>query len=235
MFVDYVTRGVKAGVVAGLVFGLFVALVLNPLVGYADAAGHDHGEDSAVSFAVTETVSAVSGVLWGVLLGGVVFGVGFYLLEPLLPGSGALRSYVLAGMGFLTASGAPWVALPPTPGVETALPTEIRLALYGGLMIIGALLSLLALAAYDRLRSRGRAVATAAAALSLTPLAVPAAFAPATTADAALPPSLSVGVTGAVVFGQLLLWLLLAATHARFHAAGPHADGAAASSPVAAD
>ncbi|WP_338740897.1 CbtA family protein [Haloplanus salilacus] len=245
MFVDYVTRGVEAGLVAGLVFGLFVATVVNPMVGYAEAVGHGHDHDVAghdhsggegvVSLAATETVSVLSGVLWAVLLGAVVFGVGFYLLEPLLPGSGRLRSYVLAAAGFVSVSGAPWLVLPPRPGVETALPAATRLALYGGMMVAGALLCLLALVAYDRLRPRGRAVALMVAGLALTPLAVPASLAPTPGVAGDLPPELAAGLVGLIVFGQALLWLCLAATHARLHTDRSHADAATSGDPVAAD
>lgn len=245
MFVDYVTRGVKAGVVAGLVFGLFVAAVVNPMVGYAEAVGgghddggadHDHAEGGGVvSLAVTETVSVLSGVLWGVLLGGVVFGAGFYLLEPILPGSGRLGSFLLAGMGFVSVSGAPWLALPPRPGVEASLPAETRLALYGGMLVAGASLCLLALVAYDRLRPRGRAVAAAAAGLALTPLAAAAALAPTPGGGSGLPSDLAAGLFGLTVFGQVLLWCCLAAVHASLRADRSHADAAAGGDPVAGD
>lgn len=244
MFVDYVTRGVKAGVVAGLVFGLFVALVVNPMVGYAEAVGHghdqgiaDHGHASGegiASLAATETMSVLSGVLWAVLLGAVVFGVGFYLLEPLLPGRGRRRSYVLAAAGFVSVSGAPWLVLPPRPGVEGTLSAEMRLAWYGGMMVAGASLCLLALVAYDRFRARSRAVAVAAAGLALTPLALPAALAPTPGVESNLPPELATGLVGLIVFGQVLLWLLLAGVHASLRAGRSHA-AETSGDPVAAD
>ncbi len=224
------TRGVKAGLVAGLAFGLLVALVANPLVAFADELGHEGGHatdgqhadhhaahDGAVSAAVTNAVSAVSGVLWGVLLGGVVFGVAFALLEPAIPGTGAAKSYVLAAAGFLTVSGAPWLALPPQPpGAEQTLPTATRLPLYAGMMVAGALACLLAGALYLRVRERrGRVVATVAASLSLGLLAVPAALAPTNEVTHSLPAALSSGLVGLVVLGQAFLWLALAAVHAR--------------------
>ncbi len=254
MLVAYLTRGVKAGLVAGLAFGLLVALVANPLVGYADglggdahAAAGDHGEaghhhgaategghaESAVSAAVTRAVSVVSGVLWGVLLGGVVFGAGFYFLEPAIPGAGAAKSYLLAGAGFVTFSGAPWLVFPPRPpGVEAALSVDARLALYGGMMVAGALACLAAGWTYGRVReARGRAAATAAAAVSFVALSVPVTLAPANPVESALPADLTTGVTGLVVFGQVLLWVVLGAAHARFRradaaAAGTGLDGA---------
>jgi hypothetical protein len=247
MFVDYVTRGVKAGVVAGLVFGVFLALVANPMIGFAEelghgagdaAAAHGHGateghghEAAAVSHGLTEAVSALSGVLWGVLLGAVVFGAGFYLLEPILPGSGGTGSYALALVGFVAVSGAPWLALPPRPpGAEGSLPPETRIALYAGMMVAGAVAGLLALFAYDRLHdARGRAVALAAATATL---AVPVVLAPTAGTGGELPSELAAGVTGLIVFGQALLWLLLAAVHARLHAGHQRTT---AGTPVAAD
>lgn len=245
MLVAHLTRGVKAGVVAGLVFGLFVAAVANPLVAYAagtDAAvegGHDHaagghgGEDhGTVPAAVTGLASVAAGALWAVLLGGLVFGAGYFLLEPALPGTGATRSYVLGGAGFLTVSGAPWLVLPPAPpGAEQSLPVGTRLALYAGMVLAGALACLLAGLVYDRLRGRGRRVAVAAtgAAPALALLAVPAALAPTNAVEASLAPGLRAGLTGLAVFGQLLLWLALATAHARL---APDTAAAAATGPA---
>jgi len=246
MLAAYVVRGLKAGLVAGLAFGLLVALVANPLVAFTDELGHeaggehaadgghagdgDHaaeaahaegqdGHHSAVSAAVTDLVSVGSGVLWGLLLGAVAFGVAFYFVEPALPGTGATKHYVLAAAGFLTASGAPWLVLPPQPpGVEQGLPTETRLLLYGGMMVAGAVVSLLAVTVYSRLRAdRGRAVAAAAAMVPLGLLAVPAALAPTNAVTHSLPADLATGMTGLIVFGQAFLWVVLAATHARLH------------------
>ncbi|RDI70266.1 CbtA family protein [Halopelagius longus] len=228
MFFTYVKRGVKAGVVAGLVFGLLVALVGNPFIAFADefggaghhADGHTHetGEshhDSAVSAAVTNAVSVVSGVLWGVLLGGVVFGVAYYFLEPAIPGTGGTKSYLLAVAGFVTASGAPWLALPPQIGAEQSLPTDTRLLVYGGMMVAGAFVCLLSGFAYDRLRGEyGRATAAVVAVFPFGLLAIPVALAPSNSVESALPSEFAVGLTGMVVFGQALLWLVLAGTHA---------------------
>jgi hypothetical protein len=229
MLTSYITRGVKAGLLAGLVFGVLVALVANPLVGFADELGHDqpatgdhaeHGDahhESAVSGAVTHGVSVVSGVLWGVLLGGVVFGVAYYFLEPLIPGTGATKSYLLAAAGFITVSGAPWLVLPPQPpGAELAVATDTRLLLYGGMMVAGALVCVLAGALYSRLRpSRGRRLAAVLALAPFALLVIPAVLSPVAPARGAVPPELATGLAGLVVFGQSVLWLLLAGTHAR--------------------
>ncbi|WP_323674177.1 CbtA family protein [Halorubellus sp. PRR65] len=244
MFGVHVRRGLQAGALAGLAFGLLVALVANPLVGYADELAHADGghaeandahrddaeaahadgdtthqsdhHESAVSMPTTNAVSVLAGVLWGVLLGGVVFGAAFALLEPAIPGSGATRSYVLAAAGFVTVSGAPWLVLPPQPpGVEHALATDARIALYAAMMVAGALACLLAGGTYRRLRARrGRVVATTGAALSLGVLAVPALLAPSVGVSHSLPGALATGLTGLVVVGQALLWLLLATVHA---------------------
>lgn len=243
MLAAHVERGVKAGVVAGLVFGLFVALVANPLVAFADELAGDTGHaadqhgsapeevhhDSAVPATMTDGASVVAGVLWGILLGGVVFGVAFYFLEPLIPGTGGTKSYLTAAAGFVSASGAPWLVLPPQPpGVEHPVPTETRLLVYGGLMVAGAAVCLLAAVLYDRLEeTRGRVVATCAAVLPFGLLAIPAVHSPVAPVTHPLPPELAAGLTGTVVFGQVLLWLLLAGTHARLRrrsADGPPSD-----------
>lgn len=211
MFADYVTRGVTAGAVAGLVFGLFVALVADPFVGFADGLAQSEGGGSLV----TTAVSVLSGVLWGVFLGGVVFGVAFYFLEPALPGGGLTQRLLLAAAGFLTVSGAPWLVVPPRlPGVESTLDTTTALALYGGMLVAGAVASLLAILLFARLRdSYGQSVAAAAAVLPLSLLAVPALLSPAAVASGSSPARLATAITGMVVFGQVLLWLVLAATH----------------------
>lgn len=223
MLVEHVSRGVKAGIVAGLAFGLLVALVANPLIGFADGLAHgDHHEtgegehhESAVSAAVTDTVGVLAGVLWGVLLGGVVFGGVFYLLEPVIPGGGAAKSYLLGAAGFITVSGAPWLALPPRVGAEVLLAGPTRAALYGGMMVAGGVACLLSGLVYRRLAGRSRPLALVGASVPLCLLAVPAVLAPPATTGTPLAAALSNGLTGLVVFGQALLWLLLAATHAR--------------------
>lgn len=238
MLAAYLRRGVKAGVVAGLVFGLLVALVANPLVAFADELGHGDGHatgdqhgsatgvsnggeqhDSAVSAAVTNGVSIVSGVLWGILLGGVVFGIVYYFLEPTIPGTGTTKSYLLAAAGFVTVSGAPWLVLPPQPpGVEQALPTGTRIALYGGMMLAGAVACLLAGFVYGRIQeTHRRATAAVAAMFPLCLLAVPVALSPVNAVERSVQSGLAVGLTGLTVFGQALLWLLLAGMHARLH------------------
>lgn len=231
MLATHVKRGMKAGAVAGLVFGLFVAIVANPFVAFADDLGtggehagdyHDETEAAHQDAAPATAASAVSvaaGVLWGVLLGAVVFGVAFSFLEPLVPGTGGTKSYLLAAAGFVTVSGAPWLVLPPQPpGVEQALPTETRLLVYGGMMVAGATVCLLAGLLYDRLRpTRGRVTASAVAVLPFGLLAIPVVLSPANPVESTLPAELATGLVGMMVFGQALLWLLLAGAHARLH------------------
>ena len=241
MLADYLTRGVKAGLVVGLVFGLFMTVVANPVIAFADEqnhaaseGGHGHGGDGAhheagghggdgahhggaVSTAVNKTVSVVASGLWAVLFGGVVFGIGYYFLEPAIPGTGKTKSYVLGAAGFVTVSGAPWLVLPPaSPGAQQSLPTDTRILLYGGMMLAGALVCLLAGFTYNRVdQSNGRALAAVAALLPFGLLAVPAVLAPTNAVQGALAPGLRSGVIGLIVFGQILVWLLLAAVHAQ--------------------
>lgn len=220
MFRRYLERGLAAGAVGGLAFGLFVAVVGNPLVRAVESLGHHHaahgGHESAVSATVTNVVSVGGGVLWGLLLGGVVFGALYYFLEPAIPGDGATKRYVLAAAGFVTASGAPWLVVPPKPpGVESTVAVGTQQLLYGGMVLAGALACMLAGYAYDRLRGRGVRWQFAAVG-ALAPfalLAVPAlAFSVPTTGD--VPAAMTVAYRGFVVFGQATLWFVLASAHA---------------------
>jgi hypothetical protein len=224
MLFGYLTRGLAAGLVAGLVFGLFMALVGNPLLGLAEAsagAGHAHaaaGTDAAnpglVSATVTRLVAIVSGILWGLLLG-LAFGLALFLLEPVLPDSPAVASAVLAGAGFLTASGAPWLVLPPQPpGVAYAVGTDTRLLVYGGMMLVGGIVALLSILASHRVQANGPGAAVLAGLAPLALLAIPVWFAPSMGVEPVLAPALRATVRGAIVFGQVAIWTTLAATHA---------------------
>lgn len=218
MLWDSLRRGLAAGLVAGLAYGLFVALVGNPLVeylaGHATHAGHDHaGHADAVAELTTAAVSVGSAVLWGLFLG-AAFGVAYYLFEPALPG-GEGRPYLLALAGFLTVSGVPWLALPPVPpGVGQALSMDTRILIYLGSMGLGALVCALAVAGYNRTRSKGRSVGIAAAAAPFALLAVPVLVVPAN-ALGGLPAELATAYRWLVVLGQLALWLVLAAAYVR--------------------
>lgn len=226
MFRAYLERGLLAGAVGGLAFGLFVAVLGNPLVGYVEELGHaaeaggHHGADHgghAVSATVTTLVSVGGGVLWGLLLGAVFFGVGYYFLEPAIPGTGATKRYVLASAGFVTVSGAPWLLVPPQPaGVELALPTGTRVLVYGGMALAGALCCVLAGSAYTRLTARGTDWRAAAVA-SLVPLATLAGLAlagPTIGTTGEVPAGMAAVYRGVVVFGQVWLWVVLAGAHA---------------------
>lgn len=258
MLYEYLTQGVKAGLLAGVVFGLLMAGVANPLVAHADALNHDGGgehagevggdhehghaaggegeahNDAALPTAVNRGVSVLAGGLWAVLLGGVFFGVVYYFLEPAIPGTGASKSYVLGAAGFVTVSGAPWLALPPvSPGAQQSLAASTRLPLYAGMMIFGALTCLLAGYAYNRAsESNGRATGVAVAMLPFGLLVIPALLAPTNAVTGGLSPALRNGLTGLFVFGQALLWLLLAVGHARFvdHASDASGMGVPSSS-----
>lgn len=232
MIRSYVERGLLAGSAGGLAFGLFVALVGNPLVGYVEELGHAAGEgqhsgaaaseaahhagEGLLPGAVTSAVSVSGGILWGLLLGAVFFGVVYYFFEPAIPGEGATKRYVLAGAGFVTVSGAPWLVLPPQPaGVEATLPTETRILWYGGMLLAGAAVCLLAGLVYRRLSLRGarRPVATVAALAPLALLAIPVVAAPAAGATGEVPAEMALAYRGFVVFGQATLWFFLASVH----------------------
>lgn len=249
MFRAYALRGAKAGLVAGLAFGLFVALVGNPLIAAAEgglggadveshdgggaAEHHDHGAGeshdhaaSAVSAAVTDVVGVASAVLWGLLLG-IGFGVAYFFLEPTLPDSAVGGRLALAGAGFVTLSGAPWLALPPgAPGGEAALPTETRLALYGGAMVAGAVASGVALLAWRRLRPRGRLAGVAGALAPFAGLLLVAVTLPVGGTGTLPTGGLGRTVAGVVAFGQIGLWTAIALAHAHFSgSAGGTATG----------
>lgn len=181
-----------------------------------ESGGHGHG--SAVSMAVTKAVSAAASGFWAVLFGAVAFGIAFFFLEPTLPGTAGAKSYVMAAIGFITVSGAPWLALPPAaPGMEQALGTQTRLAIYGGMMVAGLVASLLSLFAYDRVSDdHGRAVGVLAALVPLALLPVAALLAPANPMHGSLPPALVQTFQGFVITTQMALWFGLASVHAWF-------------------
>jgi hypothetical protein len=189
--------------------------------GATEGTGHsdqnDHSHDGTPSLAVTKTVSILSGGLWAVLLGCVFFGVIYYVAEPAIPGAGTTKSYVLGGMGFVTVSGAPWLVVPPTPpGAKQSLPVDTRLLLYAGMMVAGLLACVLAGIVYNRLEATtGRPAAAVGAVVSLAVVAIPAMIAPTNAVQTALSAELQAGLLGLFVFGQVLLWLVLATVHAR--------------------
>jgi len=220
-------RGIIAGAVAGAVYGLFVWLVVNPLTAAVEHASraHEHSEagpvveaEPVVSELATAVASAGGGVLWGILLG-AGFGVAYFLFEPTLPGKG-LRAYVLAGAGFLTVSVGPWAVLPPaTPSAEALLPIKTRIAIYGAMMIAGAVVAATSIFAYNRVAPRrGRVVAIVTATVPLAALAVVSVFSPAFFGESGVTVELATAYQWTVVFGQAGLWALIATAFARLDA-----------------
>ncbi|MBZ6495832.1 CbtA family protein [Natrinema longum] len=235
MLVDYLERGVLAGSIAGIAYGAYMTFVANPLIGHmegladgGEAEGHAHGAGEhahaagghaheagehahAVSEATTAAVSIGSGVLWGILLGGI-FALAFYFLEPALPGRGRAKTYVLAGAGFLTASVAPWLVLPPTtPGAEQAFDPTLRIAMYAGMMAVGAVVAALSIDGYKRVSKRSRPLGGITAAVPIVALvAVTTVAAPAIVDSGAMPADLVAAFRGLTVLSQAALWALVA-------------------------
>lgn len=213
MLAGHLRRGAAAGIAGGCYYGAFLALVGEPLVALAE--GYEAGGAAHGGGVLSASASIGAGLAWGVLLGVVAFGAAYYLVGPAIPGRGAVRSYLLGAAGFVTVSGAPWLLLPPVPpGVESGLPTRVRLAWYAGMVVAGAVACGLAGAAYGRLRDRGRLLAVAVAATPLAGLAVPAVLVPATTAAGPAPPDLVSAFRWTTVFGQATLWFVMASAHA---------------------
>lgn len=219
MITDSFKRGIAAGIVAGLAYGLFLALVGNPLVEYLEHAGHGHGHEhgpgpAAVSELTAAVVSVGSGVLWGILLG-AAFGVAYYLFEPSLPGAGTTKAYVLAGAGFLTVSGVPWLALPPVaPGAEQALATDVRLVVYGAMMAFGATICVLSVGLYRYVRHEHDAFTGHAAGIAAMPFAlcaIPILLVPVTVSGGS--GGLATAFQWLVVLGQVALWTIIAAVY----------------------
>ena len=225
MLTEYLQRGVLAGVGAGLAYGLYVAAVANPLTEYVDDAGHegghaDHGHGHAhegaehvVSETTTAIVSVGSGVLWAVLLGGL-FAIALYFLEPALPGSDGLKSYVLAGAGFLTVSATPWLVVPPAaPGADHAYGVETRIGIYVALVALGAAVSAASVLAYKRAAPRHPALGVLAAA---APIVATAVVLPLATPTIVTQPDVSGDLVTAyqalAALSQAAIWALIAGT-----------------------
>jgi len=213
----YLTRGVSAGAVAGVAYGLFTAVVAGPLVEAIGHASHDHSHHAADAAAVAEPITTLvsvgGGLLWATLLGGG-FGLALFVFEPALPGGRSRRHYVLAGCGFLTVSAIPWLVLPPaTPASHHLYGVDARLAIYGGLVGVGAAVAAAAVAGYRNAAPRHRLLGVAAGA---APIVGAVAVLPAVTPTIVTHPGLSTDLVAAyeavVMFGQAGLWLLIAAT-----------------------
>ena len=236
MTTEYLERGALAGAAGGLFYGLFQATVGNAFTAGLETfeSGHSHGGGPVVDGAATAAVSVGGGVLWGLLFGVAAFGIGYYFLEPALPGDGVVSRLALALAGFLTVSGAPWLVLPPQPpGVEQTLPTATRILWYAGMMAAGALVVGLCGVVHRRVASRRRTVRVAVSVLPLALLALPVALAPANPVSGGVPPSLVAAYRWTVVFGQLALWSTIAAVHSWLGT--PELDADLSAPPVSAD
>jgi hypothetical protein len=216
--IDYLKRGVLAGGVAGGAYGLFIALVANPLIERIHELQHDHshaaGESTAiVSESTTNIVSVGGGLLWGIFLGGL-FALAFFLLEPAVPGRRAVKPYLLAGLGFLTVSGMPWLVLPPaTPASEQLYSVDARLAVYGGLVLVGAAISAAAVELYRRTASQHKLLRIAAGAVPIGgTIILLSLLAPTTVTHSGLSTDLIVTYQAMVGVGQAAIWLLIAST-----------------------
>lgn len=214
---DHLVRGLKAGAVAGGAYGLFVALIGNPLIRYAETFEHSHsGGGPVVPRAVTALISTAGGVFLGILFGVVVIGALYYFLEPAIPGTDGTKSYLLGAAGFVTVSGAPWLAIPPQPpGVEQALGVETRILWYLLMAIVGAFACGLSGYVYIRLRPRyGQAPAGLGAGLVFLSIPVVATIAPANPVSGSLPAELAFVIQAVTGLGQVGLWFVLASAHA---------------------
>lgn len=221
MLSSYLERGALAGAVGGVVYGLFLWFVGTPLVHLAEryeesaSGGAGHAPAPAVPDAVASVTSVLGGVLFGLFLGAFVFGLGYYVLEPSIPGGSDTRSYLLGVAGFVTVSGAPWVVLPPRPpGVEAALSTDVRLGIYVGSMALGALACGLAWSAVRSLRGGDPASAVAIGLAAVVVVPVVGALVPTGVVRSPIPGTLATAFRWATVFGQVTLWLAMASSHA---------------------
>lgn len=216
MIYEHLKRGLKVGTVGGLAYGLFVAFVGNDLIAFAETFEKGHSEAPTVSPTVTDLVSVSGGVVFGLLLGIAVFGIGYYFLEPAIPGTRDTKSYILGTGGFLTISGAPWLLLPPQPpGVSQALPTETRLLWYGIMMSTGAIAFGGALYAYNRLKQDYPTPIAIVGGLTLLIL-IPAVtlLAPTNTVSVPIPDGLASTFRAVIAAGQIGLWIVMASAHA---------------------
>ncbi|MFB6310251.1 MAG: CbtA family protein [Salinirussus sp.] len=213
MLADYLERGAAAGVVGGIAYGGYVALVGTPMITHAES--FESGSHAAASSVSDAAISIGASVLWGLLLGAAIFGLAWFLLEPRLPGRADTQAFLLAGAGFMTISGAPWLVLPPQPpGIESALSTTVRLGLYGIMVLAGALACIAGVWLYNRLEAWNRAIRALAGIAPLGLLLVAPVLAPANTSTGPAPDSLVAAFRWMTVFGQVFLWGVMAAAAA---------------------
>lgn len=178
--------------------------------------GHDHSH--AVSETTNAIVSVGSGVLWGILLAGV-FAIAFYFLEPALPGRGGVKAAVLAAAGFFAVSITPWLVLPPAaPGALETLPIDTRLAIYAGLIVLGAVVAAISIAGYNRTVSRGRLTAIGVAAVPvLLTVAVLWTVPPTIISHPEHSSDLVLAFQGSALLSQAALWAIIAGAFSWLH------------------
>jgi hypothetical protein len=211
------------GVIGGSAYGLFTLLVVIPLVSFTESfESGDHGHHETAGSVVSETttimVSVGGGVLWGILLGTLAFGAVYYFFEPAIPGARGTKSYLLAGAGFLTVSGGPWLAFSPLPpGVEQTVPTDTRVLWYTILVVSGLVACGTAGYVYnytcDKRGQLSAYLVTGVPFLALIGLTV---VAPENSTSSELPAQFITAYQGIVAFGQIGLWFVLASLHAWF-------------------
>lgn len=225
-------RGAAAGTVGGAAYGLFVAAVATPAIAFAETFESGHRHAGEASHAAVDLAAAAPGALGGVLFGlllGSAFGVAHYVLEPAVPGAADTRTYLLAAAGFVTVSGAPWLALPPQPpGAEYALGSDARIAVYAGMMALGALACALALIVWRRAATRSAPARIAGTAAPFGLLVVAGALAPTAPAGGPVPEAFALAYRGVVVLGQVLLWVGIAGAYAWLHDRRPSREVAPA-------
>jgi hypothetical protein len=93
--------------------------------------------------------------------------------------------------------------------------TDSRLLLYGGMMLVGATVSVLAVVAFNRLREQRVSTALGAVFACLLLVTMPLALVSAG-GVAKVPTTLAGAFRWLVVFSQVGLWGLIAATYVRF-------------------
>lgn len=179
---SYVRAGVVAGLSVGALYALYAAALVVPLVERAAAheAGGGHPHDAGVVAGI-DPATLVGVLAWTVTLG-VVVAVAFYFLEPLLDGVERTSRGLLVGLAaFAALRVVPWrVYRPVSPAADLALPAEVYLPWYWGLVAASGAALLSAPFLHRRLRGSGgrRRARLGLVALAALPLAA-AAVAPA--------------------------------------------------------
>jgi len=210
--IEYLKRGIAAGSLAGTFYRLFIWRIMNPLVVYMErlsSYGGNTEEAHILSEPLSVMISTGGGVLWGSLLG-TAFGFAYFVLEPTLPGN-RVKVYSLAAAGFMAVSGVPWLVLPPSvPGIDHQFGIEIRIIVYGLMMILGALAVVGSVTAYSRAAdTAGRAMALGVAVFLFVLLVLLGLIAP-SPFGGDLPGELVTAFRWLVMFGQAGLWIVIA-------------------------